>query len=94
MKFSEFAKQNNSDNNQQKQEQPKNDFSQNVENLYKKYKNLSQDELMQELAKNVMEQKQNGTFDFEQISNSINMLLPYLNEQQKQTMQSLLNGLK
>lgn len=94
MKFSEFAKQNNCDNNQKKQEKSESDFSQNVGDLYDKYKNLSQDELMQQLAKNVREQKQNGTFDFEHISNSINMILPYLSDEQKQTILSLLNGLK
>ena len=91
MKFSEFAKQNNSEKTQK---EPTKEFSQNIENLYDKYKDFSQDELMQELAKNVNIQKQNGTFDFEHISNSVNMILPYLNEQQKQTIISLLNNLK
>ena len=95
MKFSEFAKQNNNqDSTQKTDEKTQKNFSENIENLYDKYKNLTQEELMQELAKNVAKQKQNGTFDFDNISQSINAILPYLSEEQKQNIMSLLSVIK
>lgn len=95
MKFSEFAQQNNNiNNNSDNSQKTQKDFSENVENLYDKYKNFTQDELLQELAKNVANQKQNGTFDFDSISKSINAILPYLSEEQRQNILSLLSTLK
>ena len=95
MKFSEFAKQNNNiNNNSNNTQKTQNEFSENVENLYDKYKNFTQDELMQELAKNVAKQKQNGTFDFDSISQSINAILPYLSEEQRQNIMTLLSTIK
>ena len=49
---------------------------------------------MQELAKNVAKQKQNGTFDFDSISQSINAILPYLSEEQRQNIMTLLSTIK
>lgn len=64
------------------------------QNFYDSHKNLSQNELQEELIKEVAKQKMAGTFDFEKLSNTFNMMAPYMSEEQKNHINSILQGLK
>lgn len=64
------------------------------QNFYDSHKNLSQNKLQEELIKEVAKQKMAGTFDFEKLSNTFNMMAPYMSEEQKNHINSILQGLK
>ena len=49
---------------------------------------------MTEKNKEVTKQKMAGTFDFEKLSNTFNMMAPYMSEEQKNHINSILQGLK
>lgn len=63
----------------------------NVEELYNKYKDKSENELLDELLKNVSQQKQNGTYNYSNILSMVQNIMPYLNEHQKQKIQEILS---
>ncbi len=73
-------------NTQQKKE--------NIENLYEKYKNFNQNDLTSELFNNIEKQKNEGTFDYEKIKNTISQIMPYLNGEQQKNMLSILEKIK
>ena len=90
MKLSEFkpkAEQKQSQNEQKLQDQK-------VEDLFNKYKDMNSFELMQELLKNVQKSKQDGSFDFEKLSKSIEQILPYLSQEQQNSVIAILNQIK
>jgi hypothetical protein len=64
-----------------------------VKQTYDKYKNFSQDQLMQELLKTVSIQKQNGTFDKQQLTSTLSLIMPSLTKEQQERIQALLNNL-
>jgi hypothetical protein len=64
-----------------------------VKQTFDKYKNLSKDELMSELLFTVNKQKQNGTFDKEQLLSTLALISPSLSEEQKQRLYSLVEKL-
>lgn len=81
-------------NNAQKNEQKINtNEEKNIEEVYEKYKNKSQDELIEELFKNVNEQKQNGTFNYEGLKNTIQKVSPFLTREQNLKLKELLGKL-
>ena len=88
MKLSEFTtnEQQAKDNTTQKNDR--------VEDLYNVYKDMNSAELMQELKNQVSKQKQEGTFDYNKLSSTINQVLPYLSDNQKNNLLSILNSLK
>lgn len=62
----------------------------NIENLVNQFQGKSQDELLKTLHSEVAKQKQNGTFDIKKLESSIEMLSPFLSEQQKKNIKELL----
>lgn len=64
-----------------------------VKQTVDKYKNLSKDQLMQELLLTVSRQKQNGTFDKDQLLSSLSLIAPSLSLEQRQKLFSLLEKL-
>lgn len=64
------------------------------QNFYDSHKNLSQAQLQEELIKEVAKQKMAGTFDFEKLSNAFNVMSPYMSAEQKNHINSILQGLK
>ena len=56
-----------------------------------KYKNYSQEELIQEFIKESKKQKQNGELNSFQIENIKNTLSPYLTDSQKQNLNNLMD---
>ena len=64
-----------------------------VKQTYEKYKDYSQDELMQELMRSVNAQKQNGTFDKQRLISTLSLVLPSLNSEQRSKLEELLSRL-
>ena len=89
MKLSEYK------NEQNQQETNKNKAPEkSVEDLYNTYKNMNQSELMQTLFSEVAKQKQQGSFDYNKLQNSLNQVMPYLNDEQKKNLLTILQQLK
>lgn len=65
-----------------------------IEDAYNTYKNMNQNELMEELINQVSKQKQDGTFNYQQINNSVQQLMPFLNDEQKNNLLSILQKIK
>lgn len=92
MKLSQFKEQ---PKQTPKQEQTQNEQnSKTVEQMYDTYKNMNQSELMNELKKNVSKQKQDGSFDYNKLSSTIEQVLPYLSQDQQKNLMSILNQIK
>ena len=58
-----------------------------IKSMYEKYNDLSQDELEQELFSMIKTQKENGTFDAQSIQSTYQMLLPMLNDEQRERLE-------
>lgn len=59
-----------------------------INEAYQNYKDMSQDELMKTLTKEINKQKSNGSFDYNELKNTIDKISIYL---PKQTYQNILN---
>ena len=94
MKLSEFKNKETDGIKQTEQKQTNESSNKSVEEMYNNYKNMNSTQLMQELFSQVNMQKQNGTFNFDKLNESINQVLPYLGEEQKNNLLSILNSLK
>ena len=96
MKLSEISKQRNAQKIEQKAKQ--NTFSEKQKNeinqKFNALKNCSPDELMSKLAKEVEEQKTNGTFDYDGLINSIEKIKIYLPTQTYENMLRIIENLK
>ena len=62
-----------------------------LEDLIDKYSSLDSNSLMQEFIKLTLEKKKRGELSSSEINNLKNMLLPYLNEEQRKNLERLLN---
>lgn len=62
----------------------------NAEELIKKYKNFSQDELMAELIKTASEEKRNGSLTKEKLDNIKVTLAPYLTAGQMEYLERII----
>ena len=65
-----------------------------VENLYNTYKGKNEDELLAELVKHVAKQKENGTFDMNNLEKMLAKIMPFLNEQQKLKLNEVLKQIQ
>ena len=65
-----------------------------VENLYNTYKGKSEDELLAELVKHVAKQKENGTFDMNNLQNMLAKIMPFLNNEQKKKLNDVLKQIE
>lgn len=65
-----------------------------VENLYNTYKGKSEDELLFELVNHVAKQKENGTFDYQNLENILSKIMPFLNDRQKEKLNDVLKQIK
>ena len=86
MGFKDYCNTNNSKN--------ENFESKKVEDVYEKYKDKNEDELLSELYKNINIQKQNGTFNYESLVSAVNKISPFLNNEQKLKIKDLLEKIK
>lgn len=67
---------------------------QDLEKLIDKYSELDSDSLMKEFLKMTLERKRQGKLDDNELSVIKNSILPYLNESQKQSLNSILEIVK
>lgn len=90
MKLSEYK------NDEQQNQQTVNNDHQNksLQDLFNTYKDMDQTELLQTLMGEVAKQKQQGTFDYSQLQKSLNQVLPFLNEDQKSNLLTILQKIK
>ncbi len=65
-----------------------------IKNKVQEYSSMNQGDMMQELFSEVQASKNNGTFDFDKISSSVEMVKDYLTPEQQSTLQNLLNRIK
>lgn len=77
-----------------KNEQKSQEIPSGVQEFFDSHKNLSQSQLQEELLREVSKQKMAGTFDFEKLSKTFEMMSPFLSEEQKNQINSMLQGLK
>ena len=89
MGFKKFCEDNSCNNNQTQKIN-----EENVSEIYNKFKNKNQDELMGELFKNINKQKAEGTFNYENIQKLTSSLIPYLSEEQVKKMHDILKSIK
>lgn len=78
----------NKENNEQKLSE------QDLEKLIDKYSELDNDTLMKEFLKITLEKKKQGKLSDNELSVLKNSILPYLNESQKQSLNSILEIVK
>lgn len=89
MKLSEYK------NEEIKGDKPKqNNKSQTIEQLYDTYKSMNQSELLNTLLTEVEKQKQEGTFDYQKIQSNLSQVFPFLNEEQKTNLLTILQKIK
>ena len=86
MNFSDYNW--NKENNEQKLSE------QDLEKLIDKYSELDNDTLMKEFLKITLEKKKQGKLSDSELSVLKNSILPYLNESQKQSLNSILEIVK
>ena len=65
-----------------------------IKEAYDKYKNLSEDELLSTPFKEVDKQKQNGTFDLENLKSLVSSMSPMLTDEQLNNINNLLERLR
>ncbi len=97
MKLSEFKnapKENEKKDTKQEKINKTNVDNKKIEEAYNTYKDMNENQLMAELLSQVSKQKQNGTFNYQQIKNSVETLTPFLNEEQKNNLLSILEKIK
>lgn len=88
-KFSEFVNEDIS-KKVKKEEKQKEDISK----LIDKYSTYNESDLMQEFLKESIKKKENGELDNDNLLRVKNILTPYLNEDQKEKLNNLLNMVK
>ena len=89
-KFSDFTKNNQFSNRVDIEENNK----EKVESYMNKYINLSQQDLMKEFMKLTNQRKANGEFNQAEIDKIKETLNPYLTEEQKHNLESIINMVK
>ena len=88
MKLSDFSR------NENIKEPQKNITDKDIMDKYNQYKDLSSDQLSQELFREVSKQKANGTFNYNQLENMLESLKGSLSEENYQNMRRILESLK
>ena len=88
MKLSDFS------HSEKPKEEKKNITEEDIMKKYNQYKDLPQDQLSQELFKEVSKQKANGTFNYNQLENMLESLRGSLSDENYQNMKRILESLK
>lgn len=89
MGFKDFCENYNNTQNNHEQKNAQ-DSEENIKNIYNKYKDKNEDELLSELISNVNKQKQEGTFNIENITNMLSKISPYLTQEQSDKIKDIL----
>ena len=64
-----------------------------AKNIYEKYKNCSKNELINELHSVISNGKKNGTITNQKINDTVKNLMPYLNDNQKEFLESIMKDI-
>ena len=91
--FYKFSKDKNTDNEQSQSSTQKADTSE-YEKILNKYKDMNNNELMQNLFHEANKLKQEGKLDSSTINNLKSTLSPFLNKDQQDMLNSLINAIK
>ena len=91
MGFKDFCK---NDSDTKIQDKNFNQSTKMVEELYDEYKDKSEDELLNELFKNVAKQKSEGTFNYEGLASTIEKVSPFLTKEQNLKIKEILKNIK
>lgn len=70
------------------------DNTKKIEDLYEKYKDKNEDELLNELLKNVEKQKKEGSFNYQGLINTIDKISPFLSKEQNLRIKEILENIK
>ncbi len=89
MGFKDFCK-----NSEKINDRENRDNTQKVEDLYERYKDKSEDELLNELLKNVEKQKKDGSFNYQGLINTIDKVSPFLSKEQNLKIKEILKNIK
>lgn len=92
MGFKEYAQ--NCENNSKQNEFKQNQETKKIEKIYDSLKDKNEDELLNELFKNVNKQKEDGTFDYVSLKETINKISAFLTPEQKTKINDLLEKIK
>lgn len=91
--FSDYIK-NNNENKNIKQNTNKKLDEQDLEKLIDKYSDMNSDALLQEFMRMTIEKKRRGELTNSELENIKNTMLPYLNENQKNSLAKMMEMIK
>lgn len=92
MGFKEYS--NSSKQEDVKTKQDRQREEEKLEQIYNNFKDKNEDELLSELFKNVENQKQNGTFNYDGLKNTIDKISPFLTKEQNLKIKEILAKLR
>ena len=81
-------------NNNKTEKVEENVTEKDIMDKYNQYKDLSSDQLSQELFKEVLRQKANGTFDYQRLESMLDSIKGSLSEENYQNMKRILESLR
>ena len=81
-------------NNNKTEKVEENVTEKNIMDKYNQYKDLSSDQLSQELFKEVSRQKTNGTFDYQRLESMLDSIKGSLSDENYQNMKRILETLR
>lgn len=81
-------------NNNKTEKVEENVTEKDIMDKYNQYKDLSSDQLSQELFKEVARQKANGTFDYQRLESMLDSIKGSLSEENYQNMKRILESLR
>lgn len=81
-------------NNNKTEKVEENVTEKDIIDKYNQYKDLSSDQLSQELFKEVARQKANGTFDYQRLESMLDSIKGSLSEENYQNMKRILESLR
>lgn len=66
----------------------------NAEEIFNKYKDMEQDQLLLELYKNIEKQKKDGTFNYNGLCEMVEKMSPFLSKEQNLKIKQILKEIK
>ena len=89
----DFAQENIENNNNFSQKNNKKEDVEQAKDIYQKYKDMSQNDLINEFVSTSKQKINEGSISKEKITQTANVLTPYLNEQQRELLSKLMDKL-
>ncbi|MBQ9793055.1 MAG: hypothetical protein IJW32_04910 [Clostridia bacterium] len=89
----DFTQENIENNNNFSQKNNKKEDVEQAKDIYQKYKDMSQNDLINEFVSTSKQKINEGSISKEKITQTANVLTPYLNEQQRELLSKLMDKL-